>query len=111
MLSKVLRYEIEVIKTLDSQPEWTIRDTIEPHYQYTESVLTKRFLWWTWSTTYLLLQNERNARIRARHRAFKIAKKLYPEYATRVFVVFKFPEVKEPIRHCVWENGNFYSTH
>ena len=111
MLSKVIQYEIEVVKNRDTQPEWVVRDQIEPRYQYTESVTTKRFLWWKWSTTYLLLQDERKARIRARRRAFKIAKKLYPEYAVRVFVVFKFPEVDEPIRHCVWENGHYYSTH
>lgn len=111
MLSKVLRYEIEIVKNIDSQPKWVIRNTIEPHYEYSESVSTKRFLWWTWSTTYLLLKNECKARTHARQRVFKIAKKLFPEYLVRVFVIFKFPKVDEPTRHCIWENGHYYSTH
>ncbi len=111
MLSKVLMYEIETIHIKDSQPKWKLRDTIIPRYQYAENVATRRFLWWTWTATHLMLSNERKARIQARRKAFKIAKKLYPEYAVRVFVVFKFPEVDEPIRHCVWENGHYYSTH
>jgi hypothetical protein len=111
MLSKVIRYEIEVIRIIDNQPKWEPRKTVIPHYQYTEGVTTKQFLWWKWSTSYLLLQNERKARIRARRKAFKIAKKLYPEYRVRVFVIFKFPEIDKQIRHCVWENGQYYSTH
>jgi hypothetical protein len=111
MLSKVLKYEIETIHIVDGRPEWKLRNTITPHYQYAESVMTKRFLWWKRSTVHLLLANERKARIHARRKAFKTVKKLYPEYSTRVFVVFKFPEIDEPIRHCVWENGQYYSTH
>lgn len=111
MLSKVLKYEIETIHNVDGQSEWKLRNTVTPQYQYAENLVTKRFLWWTWTTIHLLLANERKARIRARRKAFRTAKKLYPEYATRVFVIFKFPEIDEPIRHCVWENGHYYSTH
>ena len=112
MLSKVMQYEVEVVKNVgEHQPKWVVRNTVTPGYEYHESVTTKRFLWWKWSTTYLLLENERKARIRARQKAFKIAKKLYPEYLVRVFVVFKFPEIDDPIRHCVWANGQYYSTH
>ncbi len=111
MFSKVLRYEVETLRRVSNCPEWVIRDTILPQYKYTQGATERRFFWWTVTTTHLLLDNERKARIKARRRAFKIAKKLHPEYVVRVFVVFKFPEVPESIRHCVWENGRYYSTH
>jgi hypothetical protein len=111
MLSKVLMYEVEIVKIVDNQPKWVHRNTFFPRYHYVEDVTTRRFLWWKRLTIHLLLQNERKARICARRKAFKIAKKLYPEYSVRVIVIFKFPGIDKQIRHCVWENGQYYSTH
>jgi len=111
MLSTVLMYEIENVQKVDGKLVWKLHHTILPNYGYANYVEKKRFLWWTWTVDHRTIDNERKARINARRKAFRKAKKLYPEYATRVFVIFKFPEIDEPIRHCVWENGNYYSTH
>jgi hypothetical protein len=111
MLSTILRYEIEVIDHSDEKFEWKLRNVINPPYDLENKVIRGRFLWWTWERPYIVIFNEKEARIKARRKAFKIAKRLYPTYAVRVFVVFKFPEVDDPIRHRVWENGHYYSTH
>ena len=109
MLSTILRYEVE---TFDEKTDkWTLRKTINPNYDLSNESRRRRFLWWTWERPYVVIRNEREARIRARRKAFKWARKLYPEYATSVFVIFKFPEVDQSIRHRVWENGHYYSTH
>lgn len=107
MFSTVLMYEIETVQ----KGVWKLRDTILPNYGYTNYLEKKRFLWWTWIVNHRTIDNERKARIRARRKAFRKAKRLYPEYNVRVFIVFKFPEVNDPIRHCIWENGHYYSTH
>ena len=111
MLSTVLRYEIEIIRQVNGQPKWMLRNTIHPPYDLANEIHKKRFLWWTWGKAYTIIFNEKKARIKARNKAFKIARRLYPEYAVRVLVVFKFPEVDESIRHRIWENGHYYSTH
>jgi len=111
MISTVLRYEVETIDRNGEKIEWKLRNTITPSYEVVERYIQRRFLFWTWKKYFDVIENEKEARIRARRRAFRIARRLYPEYAVRVFVIFKFPEIDEPIRHCVWENGNYYSTH
>lgn len=111
MFSTVLRYEIETIHQVDGQPKWRLRNTIHPRYDLVNEFYKKRFLWWTWGKSFAVIFNEKKARIKARNKAFRIARRLHPEYAVRVFIVFKFPEVDEPIRHCVWENGHYFSTH
>ncbi len=109
MISTVLRYEVEVFD--EEIGDWVIRKTLNPNYDLSNESYQRRFLWWTWEQPYVVICNERKARIRARRKAFKWAWRFYPEYPTSVFVVFKFPEIDEPIRHCVWENGYYYSTH
>jgi hypothetical protein len=109
MRSTVLRYEIETFD--EEEGAWKLRKTINPNYDLSNESDRRRFFFWTWEQPYVVIRNERSARIRARRKAFRMARKLYPEYATSVFVVFQFPEVDEPIRHRVWENGHFYSTH
>ncbi len=109
MLSTILRYEIETIR--EDRGEWKLWNTITPKYKYEGYVGKKRFLFWTWSEIHQVIANERRARIQARKKAFRKARRLYPGCDTRVYVVFKFPEIDEPIRHCVWENGHYYSTH
>ena len=107
MLSTVLRYEIEIL----IRDDWLVRKTFYPNYDIQNVSHQHRFLWWAWEKPYVVIHNERKARIRARRKTFKWAKKLRSEYSTRVFVIFKFPEIDEPIRHCVWKNGQYYSTH
>ena len=109
MISTVLRYEVEVFDEVKN--DWVIRKTINPNYDLMDESRRRRFLWWTWEKPYCVIDNEKRARIRARRKAFKWARKLYQGYETKVFVIFKFPEVDEPIRHCVCENGHYYSTH
>jgi len=111
MISTVLRYEIETIDRDKEKLEWKLRTTITPNYKIIDRYIEKKFLFWTWQKHFDVIENERVERIKARRKAFKIAKRLYPEYAVRVFIVFKFPEVDESIRHRVWENGYYYSTH
>jgi hypothetical protein len=110
MLSTILNYEIEVI-TLDAEkPTWKVRNTISPAYQFEKQRIDRWFLFWKRTEYREYITNEKVARIHARRRAFKLAKKLFPEYAVRVFVMFQFPGVAEPSRQCVWENGR-YLTH
>jgi hypothetical protein len=109
MISTILRYEVEVFD--EDKSDWVIRKTINPNYDLSNESYQHRFLWWTWERPYVVIRNERKARIRARRKAFKWAWKYYPDYPTSVFVTFKFPEIDEPIRHRVWENGYYYSTH
>jgi len=115
MLSTILRYEIEVFLKLDrpeeAEKDWHIWNTITPKYKYEGFVGKKRFLCWTWSEIHQVIANERKARIQARKKAFRKARRLYPRYDTRVYVVFKFPEIEEPFRHRVWENGRHLSPH
>lgn len=110
MLSTVLRYEIETIPH-DGRLKWRIRKVIHPDYDLINETFRRRFLWWTWERPYIVIFNERKARIKARKKAFRIANRLYPAYLVRVFVIFQFPEVDDPIRHCIWANGHYYSTH
>jgi hypothetical protein len=111
MLSTVLRYEIEIVDRTDEKIGWKVRNTIRPNYDVQNRFKRRRFLLWKWDRAYAVIFNEKEARTKARRKAFRIAKRLYPEYTTRVIVVFQFPEVDEPIRHCVWENGRYYSFH
>ncbi len=111
MLSTILRYEIEIIERIDEKLGWKVRNVIHPKYNVANRFQRRRFLLWAWDRAYAVILNEREARIKARRKAFRIAKRLFPGYATRIIVVFQFPEVANPIRHCVWENGRYYSTH
>lgn len=112
MLSTILRYEVEMlVNDLEGSLLWRTKFVFAPDYAIENHPILHHFLWWTWETPHNAITNEKKARTIARRRAFKMAKRLYPDYCSRVFVVFKFPKVNEPIRHCVWENGHYYSTH
>jgi hypothetical protein len=112
MLSTILKYEVEMlVPDVVGCPRWRVKGVFTPDYDIEDRPIQKRFLWWTWDKSCAVILNEKKARTSARRRAFKLAKKLHPDYCARVFVIFKFPEVDEPIRHCVWENGRYYSTH
>ena len=112
MVGTVLRYEVEmVLPSLEGRLKWKHKSTFVPHYSFEDRPVRHRFLWWTWITSRDVITNEKKARTNARRKAFRTAKKLFPIYNVRVIVVFKFPEVNESIRHCVWENGNYFSTH
>jgi len=105
MISTVLRYEIEIKY---NNFEWKLRRTITPNYEVEDHFTVKRFLFWTREKHFNVIRNERATRIKARKRALKLARKFFQSYSeVRVFVIFKFPEIDEPIRHRTWENNRF----
>lgn len=109
MISTVLGYDIEVYD--EEAVVWRVKKTFTPSYTY--NVYTKPSFWdfFGMPKKYQIIVNEKKARIRAKKAALRYARRLYPEFAVAIFVTFKFPEAKEPFRHCIWENGEYNSIH
>lgn len=100
------KLRLYTIQTKNEDGVWLHHGFVHPEYEYEDYVEELRWLFFTFKRKRQRITNELEARIAARSKALRVAKKLYKAQPTRILISVAFT-VGGAATYEIWQDGRF----
>ena len=102
MIDELLNYEIQ---TLNADGVWVHHSYERPSYKYEDRTVTRQ--WWIFGYSYTrrVCVNEREARVKARKRALRKARRTNKSIPARVLMTVRFRNHADYVTYETWDQG------